>query len=250
MQRPKNETGQSSGTVKPPPKSKPSKPADPLEAAQKALLIQQIEELIQEQKKLIEEQKELRSQIDSNFLEIQSAKKDNEIQPAIKPYRRSKKANILAQEPDLFGGFTIPEYKVMCSMKLKTSQLKEVTSSYDASQYCRSLYEEGTITYKEFFYILFLNRSNKINGFMKVSEGGITGTVADPRIIIQAALMAGASSLILCHNHPSGSLKPSQQDNELTQKVKGAAKYFDIKILDHIIVTDEDYFSFSKEGLL
>ncbi len=85
---------------------------------------------------------------------------------------------------------------------------------------------------------------------MKVSQGGITGTVADPRIILQAALMAGAVSLILPHNHPSGSLTPSRQDDELTKKIKGAATYFDIKVLDHVIITEEEYYSFADEGIL
>lgn len=102
----------------------------------------------------------------------------------------------------------------------------------------------------EVFAVLFLNRANKVNHFEIVSEGGITGTVADPRIILKKALEEDAISIILCHNHPSGSLKPSRADEELTNKIKEAAKYFDIKVLDHLIVSDAGYYSFADEGIL
>ncbi len=102
----------------------------------------------------------------------------------------------------------------------------------------------------EVFAVIFLNRANKINDFKIISEGGITGTVADPRVILKKALEEDAVSLILCHNHPSGSLKPSRADEELTQKIKEAAKYFDIKVLDHLIVGDDGYYSFADEGIL
>jgi DNA repair protein RadC len=100
------------------------------------------------------------------------------------------------------------------------------------------------------FAVLFLNRANKINHFQIVSEGGITGTVADPRIILKKALEEDAVGIILCHNHPSGSLKPSGADQELTRKIKEAAKFFDIKVLDHLIVSDAGFYSFSDEGIL
>jgi DNA repair protein RadC len=83
-----------------------------------------------------------------------------------------------------------------------------------------------------------------------VSSGGVTGTVADPKLIFMAALRVNAVSIILCHNHPSGSLKPSRADEELTQKIKGAGNFLDIKVLDHVILTAESYFSFADEGLL
>ncbi|MBD0333245.1 MAG: JAB domain-containing protein, partial [Chitinophagaceae bacterium] len=83
-----------------------------------------------------------------------------------------------------------------------------------------------------------------------VSSGGITGTVADPRLIYTAALKVNAVSLILCHNHPSGSLKPSRADEELTQKIKSAGAFLDIKVLDHLIISSEGYYSFADEGLL
>ena len=102
----------------------------------------------------------------------------------------------------------------------------------------------------EVFAVLFLNRANKINHFEIVSEGGITGTIADPRIILRKALEEDAVNLILCHNHPSGSLKPSRVDEQLTIKLKEAARLLDITVIDHIIVSEEGYFSFADEGLL
>jgi DNA repair protein RadC len=102
----------------------------------------------------------------------------------------------------------------------------------------------------EVFAVIFLNRSNKINHYEVVSEGGITGTVADPRIILRKALAHDAVNIILCHNHPSGSTKPSRADEELTLKIKEAARYLDIQVLDHIIVSEEGYFSFADEGII
>jgi DNA repair protein RadC len=103
---------------------------------------------------------------------------------------------------------------------------------------------------REIFAVVFLNRANKINHFEIVSEGGITGTIADPRIILKKALEEDAVGLILCHNHPSGSLKPSKADEELTGKIKEAAGFLDIRILDHIIVSEDGYYSFADEGRL
>jgi DNA repair protein RadC len=122
-----------------------------------------------------------------------------------------------------------------------------ITSSGDVAQYLQILLKDYR---HEVFAVLFLNRANKINHFQIISQGGITGTVADPRIILKRALEEDAVSLILCHNHPSGSLKPSRADEELTGKIKEAARYFDIRVLDHLIVSEDGYYSFADEGLL
>ena len=102
----------------------------------------------------------------------------------------------------------------------------------------------------EVFIVLYLNRANKINHYEIVSSGGMSGTVADPRVILRRALEEKAVGIILCHNHPSGSLRPSHADRELTIKIREAARYFDILVLDHIIVSHEGFFSFAEEGLL
>src|SRR3954469_24702600 len=122
-----------------------------------------------------------------------------------------------------------------------------ILSSKDIASYLKAQLE-----YKkhEVFAVVFLNRANKINHYEIISEGGITGTVADPRIILKKALEHDAVSIVLCHNHPSGNLRPSRQDQELTNKIKEASSYFDIKVLDHIIVSDDGYYSFADEGIL
>lgn len=122
-----------------------------------------------------------------------------------------------------------------------------IFSSKDIAEFLRA-----QMQYKshEVFAVVFLNRANKILHHEIISEGGITGTVADPRIILRKALEHNATGIILSHNHPSGNLKPSKQDEDITHKIREAAKYFDIVIIDHIIVSDEGYFSFADEGLL
>jgi len=122
-----------------------------------------------------------------------------------------------------------------------------ITSSSDIAGYLQVKLKDYR---REVFAIVFLNRANKINHFEIVSEGGITGTVADPRIILRKALEEDAVSIVLCHNHPSGSLKPSRADEEITRKIKEASAFFDITVLDHIIVSDGGYYSFADEGLL
>lgn len=122
-----------------------------------------------------------------------------------------------------------------------------VTNSGDIARYLQTKIKDYR---HEIFAVLFLNRANKINHFEIISEGGITGTVADPRIILRKALEEDAVNIILCHNHPSGSLKPSRADEELTKKIKEAAKLLDITVIDHIIVSEDGYYSFADEGLL
>ncbi len=126
-------------------------------------------------------------------------------------------------------------------------QKSVVLTSNDIACYLRSI----LMDYRhEVFAVLFLNRANKINHFEIISEGGITGTIADPRLILKKALEEDAVNIVLCHNHPSGSLRPSRADEALTMKIKEAARYFDIKVIDHIIVSSDGYYSFADEGLL
>ena len=122
-----------------------------------------------------------------------------------------------------------------------------VKDSKEVAEYLRAILKDHP---HEVFAVVFLNRANKINHFEIVSQGGITGTVADPRIILKKALDEEAVGIILCHNHPSGSLKPSKADEDLTLKIKQAAQFFDIKVLDHIIVSEEGYYSFADDGII
>ena len=102
----------------------------------------------------------------------------------------------------------------------------------------------------ETFWILLLNRNNKVIGRHRISEGGVHGTVVDPKIIFKFAIEALASSIVLCHNHPSGNIRPSEQDVQLTKKIRDAGKVLEIAVLDHIITGEKSYFSFSDEGLM
>lgn len=107
----------------------------------------------------------------------------------------------------------------------------------------------GELHHEE-FWIIYLNNSNKIIRKNQLSKGGITGTLVDVRLVLKTALEVGATALILAHNHPSGTLKPSKADKQITQKLKVAAQSLDIKVLDHLIITEKAYFSFADDGLL
>ena len=126
----------------------------------------------------------------------------------------------------------------------------KIYSSEDAYKYLLPTYKEGTICYKEYFKVLFLNQASQILGYTLISEGGITETCADVRVILQAALLTNSVAIILAHNHPSGNLKPSRQDMEITKQVRDAAKLMRITVTDHLILTDAGYYSFADEGQL
>ncbi|MEE4114935.1 MAG: DNA repair protein RadC [Marinilabiliaceae bacterium] len=105
------------------------------------------------------------------------------------------------------------------------------------------------LNYEE-FWLIYLNRSNRIISRLKISQGGISGTITDVRLIMKKALELLASSIIICHNHPSGNSEPSEADRRITAKIKDAAAYFDISLLDHLIVTQNSYYSFADKGEL
>lgn len=135
-------------------------------------------------------------------------------------------------------------------VKVKMSERPLIQSSRDAFELLLHYWEEDKMELLEAFKVLFLNRANRVLQLLPVSTGGISGTVADPRLILAPALKLGTCAMILSHNHPSGNLKPSKADEELTQKIKNGAAYFDIKVLDHLILSAEGYYSFADEGLL
>ena len=130
---------------------------------------------------------------------------------------------------------------------LNESKKSIIQSSSDIAAYLKD-----QLQYKnhEIFLAIFLNQSNKIIHQETLSEGGITGTVVDTRLLLKKALTYNTISIILCHNHPSGNLQPSNADKQLTKKIKEAAELLDIKVIDHIIVSTEGYFSFADDGLL
>ncbi|MEM6362722.1 MAG: JAB domain-containing protein [Bacteroidota bacterium] len=126
----------------------------------------------------------------------------------------------------------------------------KITNSTDAEQVFRCKWDTGRIGFVEEFKIVLLNRSNNVLGLVTISQGGIAGTIADPKLIFASALKASASSIVAAHNHPSGNLKPSQADIQLTRKMKEAGKFLDLPLLDHLILTQDSYFSFADEGIL
>jgi DNA repair protein RadC len=147
--------------------------------------------------------------------------------------------------------YNIPEIKISVSFDkiLKKSELFKITSSRSAYELFLKVFNTDTFHWSEEVIILCLNNSNKVVGFYKVSSGGMTGTVIDVRMIFTTALQCLATSIIIAHNHPSGVLVPSEADKAITKKLKQAGEVMDIKILDHLIITDENYFSFLDEGI-
>jgi DNA repair protein RadC len=150
-------------------------------------------------------------------------------------------------------------------MKIFKSNLREVTAKYktndsvhnikvssskDVNDYIRKIYPVE-ITVREAMVVLYLNNSHRTLGYSIASIGGITATLLDVRLVLQSALLVGCTSLILIHNHPSGgSLNPSQADIAITEKIKKAAELHDIKVLDHLILAEDAYYSFADKGKL
>ncbi|MBA7518051.1 hypothetical protein ES705_10116 [subsurface metagenome] len=124
---------------------------------------------------------------------------------------------------------------------------KKISGSKDVFEFFQPVLAD--LPYEE-FWILLLNRSNKIIEKFKISQGGISGTVIDVRMILKNAIEKLASSIILCHNHPSGNLQPSEADKKITTKLKDAARIMDMQVLDHLIITDSSFYSFADEGML
>jgi len=143
----------------------------------------------------------------------------------------------------------LQEIDILYRNKVKRSEMPKVTSSQDAYDYLIGVWSLHIERVEE-FAILCLNRANKVLGWSKISQGGLSGTVADPKVIFQVALKSNASSIILCHNHPSGTINPSDNDIKLTKKLKSAGEFLELQVLDHLIITTDTYFSFADEGLI
>ena len=143
----------------------------------------------------------------------------------------------------------VSEIEISYNPVIKPSEMVKVSCSKDAEKIFRSIWG-NSLNYKESFYALYLNRANKVLGYLLISLGGISGTVVDVRCIYQAALKASCSGLILAHNHPSGNSEPSDSDIIITRKLKEAGALLDIRLLDHLILLPEGYTSLADEGLL
>jgi DNA repair protein RadC len=139
-------------------------------------------------------------------------------------------------------------------IRYKTSGMiskSKYTCSSDSEKLFRQYYDRlENIEHVESFLIMLLNRTNRMLAIGLVSSGGVSGTVVDPKIVFQYALKANASGIIVAHNHPSGNLFPSESDKTITKKLTEGGKYLDIAVLDHLILTRDNYFSFADEGLM
>ena len=144
---------------------------------------------------------------------------------------------------------TLSEISINYKPKIKLSELPKVVTSIDAETQFRALWTDK-LQYIEEMYMMLLNRANRVLGYTKISAGGTTGTIVDIKVVFQTALKSNASSIILAHNHPSGNLKPSEADIRITSNLREAGKLMDIPLLDHLILTDEGFYSFADEGIL
>lgn len=147
---------------------------------------------------------------------------------------------------DLFN--TVGEVKI--SYKTTGIPYAQVYSSISAYEFLKKIWDHDTIEYHESCCILGLNSKNMICSYKFISHGGISGTVVDPKMIFQFAILTNSTCLILAHNHPSGNLRPSENDRTVTEKIKTAGKFMDLPLLDHLIVTVSGFYSFADEGLM
>lgn len=150
-------------------------------------------------------------------------------------------------------GATTPYTQTVSKIRLVKEKTEiprtKITASYQAFEFAQLIYE-GDMEVFESFYVLFLNRANIIMSYTKLSQGGISGTVVDTRLLMKYCFEIMASGIILVHNHPSGNTQPSSADKALTDKIKKIMDLMDISLLDHLIVTPDEYFSFADHGLL
>ena len=141
----------------------------------------------------------------------------------------------------------VAEVQLSYKSNVKSSTRYKINSSQDAYKLLIKYFPDNTIEYK----VVLLNQSNRVLGIVPISEGGISATYVDARLILQAALLANATQIIMAHNHPSGSMKPSTLDDALTEKVRKVAELMEIHVADHIILSPEkEYYSYHDEGKL
>jgi DNA repair protein RadC len=146
--------------------------------------------------------------------------------------------------------FEVAEIQLSYKSKVKASLRPKIESSKDCEAIFRKYWDAEKIEFVEQFKVLMMNRGSKAIGIYEVSSGSTAGTCVDVRGIFVAALKMNASGVILAHNHPSGNLKASQSDKDLTRQMKEAGRFLEIRVLDHIILSSEGYYSFADEGLL
>ena len=144
----------------------------------------------------------------------------------------------------------VSEVQLSYKTTVKASERPQINTSEDVYRVLQDNWNYEIIEFIEEFKVLLLNRANRVIGIVPISVGGTAGTIADPKVIFVSALKCNASSIVLCHNHPSGNLKPSHADIELTKKLKSAGQFLDLPILEHIILTKDGFLSFADEGIM
>ena len=142
----------------------------------------------------------------------------------------------------------IKEYTLKAKPTKRETRI--LRDSRDTFEELRNIYDPDTATIYETAYVIYLNQNNQIKGYLKLSDGGLTATIVDPRLIMMGALSSLATAIILTHNHPSGSTRPSQEDRQLTKKIMAACKLMDVSFIDHIIMAGDRYYSFRDNGEL
>lgn len=144
----------------------------------------------------------------------------------------------------------VSEVELVYKSKVKASDRPQLNRGSEVGKFLKQNWDLNRIELQEQFKVILMNRNHRVLGLYEASSGGMFGTVADPKLIFIAALKINACNLIIAHNHPSGNLTPSEADKKLTQRIKYGADLLDMRLLDHIIITTEGYYSFADEGLL
>lgn len=144
----------------------------------------------------------------------------------------------------------VAEIELIYKSTVKASERPKISSAKDAYDLFIRYWDKNRLEFVEEFKVMLLSRSNKVLGICSLTTGGVAGTIADPKLVFITALKANASYVMIAHNHPSGNLKASKADGDLTAKISEAGKFLDLPLLDHLIISAEGYYSFAEEGLI
>ena len=163
-------------------------------------------------------------------------------------YKTKRTTKTVNEGMKQYADSTLPE--ITLQLKKNETISAVIRNSTDVADIMRQIWDKDSLEIFESVMVVFLNRANKTIGWMKVSQGGLSGTVVDNRLILATALKGLAQGIILCHNHPSNNLNPSENDTKMTMKLKSACELLDIALLDHIILSVDGYYSFADNGMI
>ena len=163
-------------------------------------------------------------------------------------YKTKRTTKTVNEGMKQYADSTLPE--ITLQLKKNETISAVIRNSTDVADIMRQIWDKDSLEIYESVIVVFLNRANKTIGWMKVSQGGLSGTVVDNRLILATALKGLAQGIILAHNHPSGNTQPSENDTKMTRKLKEGCELLDIALLDHIIITADSYYSYADEGMM